>query len=423
MATRILILGGGFAGLEAARRLGRSRDSRHLSVKLVNSRRWSLFAPLLADVISGRIDPNHIAYPLEPFCRRHGVEFAHAAVTSIDPARKTVQTAEGRLEADFVIIALGCETNYYGHGDFVPHAPGLKTLVEGVEIRMKARNLLEARAGDEDRTGHIIVCGAGYTGFETASHMALYIRHLTRLPYGRMRRHMRILLLEEQDRVLKNTTEQVQNWAMQLIDRFGVEVRTRISVKGFPSPGTVELTDGTVLSDAMVVWTAGVTPGAACKAMDVAKTKGGRLEVDEFLRLPKYEGVYAAGDVAGPGIPGRDKPLRMSVQFSLMGGRCAADNVLHAIDGTQPRVYAPIDPGFVVPLGPGQAMGVVLGRQMHGRIPFMLHYFMSVYRSWGLANRFGVMTDLFRELLPYPNMSVKQQRADQVHEPFKGGDI
>lgn len=423
MAARVLILGGGFAGIEAARRLSRHRESHHLSIQLVNKHRWSLFTPLLPDLISGRIDPHHMTYPLGPFCRRHGIQFVHANITAIDPASKSVQTTEGRLDADFMIVCIGCETNYRGHDEFIPMATGLKSLLEGVEIRMKARNLLDAQAGHPERPAHIIVCGAGYTGFETASHLAMYMRQLTRLPFDHMRRRVRILLLEHGERVLRRTTDKVQHWALDMIDRFGVEVKTMASVKGFPAPGVVELTDGSAYGDAMVVWTTGVTPGPACRAIDAGKTLSGRLEVDRYLQLPKHEGVYAAGDVAGSIMPGQQKPLRMSVQFSLMGGRCAAANVLHAIDGTFPQIYRPADLGYVVPLGPGQAMGVVLGHEMHGRIPFMLHYVMSVFRSWGLANRVGVMNDLFREILPLPNVGINQRRTDRVHEPFKSADM
>jgi NADH:ubiquinone reductase (H+-translocating) len=423
MAARILILGGGFAGLEAARRLTRFHNNHKLSIQLVNRHRWSLFSPLLPDLISGRIDPNHIAFPLEPFCRRRGIQFIHAEVKSIDVKAKSVQTSEGTFSADFIIICLGCETNYHGHDEFIPHSTGLKSLVEGVEIRMKARGILDASAGNEGKTGHIIVCGAGYTGFETASHLAMYICHLTKLPFEHMRRKIRILLLEDADRVLGGTTQKVQNWAMKLIDRFGVEVLMHSTIKSFPSPGEVELTDGSIYKDAVVVWTAGVTPGKVCKAMDAAKTYGSRLTVDEHLQLPGHAGIYAAGDVAGPIMPGAQKPLRMSVQFSLTGGRKAATSVLNTISGAESKPYDPADLGYVVPLGPGQAMGVVLGHEMQGRIPFLLHYMMSTYRSWGPANKFGVMTDLFRELLPYPDINVKQRRVDEVHRPFRGTDI
>jgi NADH:ubiquinone reductase (H+-translocating) len=423
MATKVLVLGGGFAGLEAARRLSRHRESHHLSIQLIDRHRWSLFAPLLPDLISGRIDPHHIAYPLEPFCRRHGVQFTHAEVTYVDPRTKVVQTTAGAFQADFIIICVGCETNYRGHDEWSPRVPGLKSLVEGIEVRMKARSLLDGKAGEEDRTGHIIVCGAGYTGFEVASHMALYMRHLTQLPFAHMRRKIRILLLEDKDKVLKNTTPGVQKWAAELIGRFGVEILRQVTVKGLPGPGEVELTDGSRYRDSVLIWTAGVTPGKACRAMPVDKTHNYRLTVDRHLMLPGHDGVFAAGDVAGPIPPGADRPLRMSVQFSLTGGRCAAANVIHAIDGVKPKEYDPADLGYVVPLGPGQAIGVVLGREMHGRIPFMLHYMMSTYRSRGLTNKFAVMTDLFREILPYPSMNIKQKRTDQVHEPFMGSQI
>jgi len=163
MATRVLILGGGFAGLEAARHLSRCRESHHLSIQLVNRHRWSLFSPLLPDLVSGRINPHHIAYPLH-----HSAE----ARDTVHPCRGEVHrpreevgvTTEGRLQADFILLCLGCETNYHGHDEFVHGAPGLKSLVEGVELRMRVKALMDGKAGEEDKAGHIVVCGAGYTG-------------------------------------------------------------------------------------------------------------------------------------------------------------------------------------------------------------------------------------------------------------------
>ncbi len=386
---RVLILGGGYAGLAAARKLARGAPP-DVSVALVDRGRENVFTPVLPDVISGRIRPRHMVEPLEPFCRRLDVEFIHGAVRRIHPAEGRVETDAGDFSADYLLICLGCENNYHGNSQAREHAIGLKSRAEGAAMRQGVTDLV--RGGRRPRP-HVVVVGGGYTGFEVAGHVALLLHRLTGLPYARLPEVCRVLVVEQADEVLRNCSPAVRHWAVRLLERFGVEVRTGVSAAEI-GPGQVRLTDGTRLGRTLAAWTAGVTPGPAVAALDTPKVAGGRLAVDEFLRLPEAPAAFAAGDAAGPRVPGTEEPLRLNVPFSLAGGRHAARNVLRSMAGRPLEPFRPFDPGYIVPLAPGQGAGVVLGVEMVGRLPSLLHYLMCVARTWSWSNRLGMSRDL-----------------------------
>ena len=398
MAASVLVLGGGFAGLAAVRELARRvRAGLDVSVRLVDERPYSLFSPMLPDVISGRVSADHLRYPLAPYCRWLGVEFIQAAVQEISPGGGLVRTDREVLDADYMIVCLGCKTNYFGDEQMAARAPGLKSVEEGLAIRADAARRVQCGAGGitQRQRAHFVVVGGGYTGFEAASHLAHLLRRLTGLPYGRLKEACGILILERGKEALRNVSPAARLWALDLIRGYGLEVRTGVSIQAFEPDGSIRVSDGSVLGNAAVIWTAGVTPGPAVSRMESAKGQGGRLAVDECLRLRGAGAVFAAGDVAAAMPQGTEAPLRMAVQFSLAGGRCAAVNVARAVEGRPPLPFRPADLGYVVPLAPGHAAGMVLGRELHGRLPYGLHYLMCILRSWGWRNRAGVLGDLF----------------------------
>jgi NADH dehydrogenase len=240
-----------------------------------------------------------------------------------------------------------------------------------------------------------VVVGGGYTGFEVASHVAYRLHMMTGRPYRELRRLCSITIVEKAPEVLRNVSPRVREWAVQIIHRFGVEVRTRCSVEAFAEDG-VTLSDGSRLERAVVAWCAGVTPGSPVAELDAPRTRGGRLEVDECLCLPGAANVFAAGDVAGATLAGEEGPLRMAIQFSLAEGRCAAGNALRTLDRKPLQPFRATDLGYLVPLAPGRAAGVVLGWEGVGRLPSALHYAMCSIRSWSWANRLGIPLDLMR---------------------------
>jgi NADH dehydrogenase len=392
----IIVLGGGFAGLAAARELRACRQ-RHFSVRLVDRRDASVFAPLLPDVISGLVSPRRLRAPLPPLCRRWGIRFTRAQVRGIDPHGPAVATDAGVIRASRLILCLGCETNYFGSREARERAVGLKSLREAQEIRARVLRLAETLRwppGGPPARGVLIV-GGGYTGIETAGHVALLLHEATGLSARAMRRAAAVTVVERSERVLGGAADHVRRLAAALAHSLGITVRTGCTVHRF-GHGAVTLTDGVQLGAGLVVWAAGVAPGEACDGMGAAKGLAGRLAVDEHLGLVGFPRVFAAGDVAAARPPGAGAPLRMAVQFSLAGGRCAARNALRSLQGREPLVFQPHDPGYVLPLGPGRAAGAVFGRELAGRSASLLHYLMCCARTWQWRDRLGVACDLLR---------------------------
>ena len=188
MTAGVLVMGGRFVGLAAADKLARS-DGGNLAIQLLDRRRRSIFSPMLPDLISHRIRPQHISYPLLRHCRRLGIRFNHANVESIDPKAMRIRTDKGALSCDYLIICLGCQTNYFGNEAARTHALALKSPKEGLAIARKTLHLL---AGSRQAT--IIVVGGGYTGFEAASHIAYLLHTHTRFPYRRLEKVARVFI-------------------------------------------------------------------------------------------------------------------------------------------------------------------------------------------------------------------------------------
>lgn len=396
MGHRILILGGGFAGLAAVDHFRRRRGNSHHSVCLIDIRTESIFSPLLPDVISQRISSENILYPLEKHCRRRKVEFVQARVLDIHTDTRKVVTSQGTFDADFLLLCLGCETNYFGKNTLKQHVPGLKSVSDAAEIRHQALTRFEA-ARQASAKAHYLIVGGGYTGFETASHLALLLSRHSGLSWHELSELADITILEKMDHPLQNVSPGARRWACKQMMRWGITVRAGLTVSDVHSTGRVELTDGTYLDDAMVIWTAGVTPSSAIASIDAPRVANGRLEVDPYLRVGTHQSIFAAGDIAGPIKPGGDRPFRMSVQFSLYGGTLAAENILRTLQNKPLRQFDPLDPGYVVPLAPWRALGVILGCNVKGRLPSALHYFMCLYRSRSQKNRMRILRNLLQK--------------------------
>jgi NADH dehydrogenase len=392
---RILVLGGGFAGLSGLNHLVRARDGgAALELHLVDRDPCHTFAPALPDLISRRLSPSYLQYDLREHCRQREVRFTCSVVRQIDLRRREVHTDAGRFSADFLLIALGCQDNYFGDEASRQHALGLKALDSAVAIHQKIVHKAERLRG-EGRAAATVVVGGGYTGYEAASHAAYYLHKTTGMTYRRLSERCPTYLVEVADRTLRNCERPVRRWSQRAIRRLGVHVRTGTTVEAYEA-GEVVLTDGTRLPGATVVWSAGFRPVDCLRELRVERGAQNRLAVDEYLQLRGLPCVYAAGDCAAAVPPGADSALRMAVQFSLSGGQVAADNILRTVRGESLQTYRAVDLGYVVPLGSGHGAGIILGQFAWGKLPSLLHYFMCSLRSWSWRNRLGIARDYLR---------------------------
>ncbi|HWS45219.1 MAG TPA: NAD(P)/FAD-dependent oxidoreductase, partial [Acidimicrobiia bacterium] len=381
---RVVIIGGGFGGLQCAKALaGRAAD-----VVLVDRHNYHLFTPLLYQVASCLLNPSEIAAPLRKVLRgAPNVRYREADVTGVDFGAKRVHLAGGEsLEYDFVVIATGSTTNYYGNESIERHALGLKDLGEALQLRNHVLECLERAATETDRVARhrmltFCIVGGGPTGVEYAGALAELVRlvlpqEYPEIPPG----DVRIVLLEGGDRLLTMFPASLSAYARRELERRGIDVRTNTLVTT-ADPGGVVLADGTELATSTMVWTAGVRPN------DVVHRQLQRLQVDDHLRVVGADGAFAIGDVAAA----RDKHgnvLPMVSPPAMQAGRYVAR---HIVDRGARRGFRYRDKGTLATIGRRSAVGQVWRIRFRGFTGWLVWLVVHLFYLIGFENRVQVM--------------------------------
>src|SRR5262245_28936349 len=287
--ARVVVLGGGFAGLYAVRTL------RHapLDVTLVDRRNHHLFQPLLYQVATAALNPADIAEPIRTILRRQkNVTVLLAEARGLDPAARRVRLDEGELSYDFLVVATGATHSYFGHEEWAAHAPGLKSIEDALEIRRRIFFAYEAaeREPDAERRRALltfVIVGAGPTGVELAGALAEIARHALADEFRRIDpRQARVLLLEGLDRVLPALSPDLSAEALRQLERLGVEVRCGARVSAVDTEG-VSLGAGRIAART-VLWAAGVQASPLVRSLGAPLDRAGRVRVLPDLSLPGH---------------------------------------------------------------------------------------------------------------------------------------
>ncbi len=296
---RVVIVGAGFGGLNAARALANAP----LRVTIIDRRNYHTFQPLLYQVATAGISPAEIAAPVRSIFRTHkNVEVFMAEVTGFDLDRRVVETAAENITYDYLIVAAGASHAYFGHDDWEPFAPGLKTIEDALEIRRRVLLAFElaerqAAAGESSRPLNFVVVGGGPTGVELAGTLAEIARHALVHEFRTIdptRTH--ILLLEGGSRLLPAYAEDLSRSAEKQLEHLGVEVRTSAMVTRVV-PGAVYVGE-TRLPATVTLWAAGVAASPLGKKLGASTDRAGRVEVHPDLCLPGHPEVFVIGDLA-----------------------------------------------------------------------------------------------------------------------------
>lgn len=394
---RIVIVGAGFAGFHAARRLARLARGA-ADVVLVNPTDYFLYLPLLPEVAGGVLDPRRVAVPLAQTLP--GVRLLLGEVDGIDPAGRSVSYVDpegrpGELAYDRLVLAAGSVNKLLPIPGVADQAHGFRGIPEAVHLRERLIQQIElADAADDpaERQARctFVVVGAGYTGTEVAGQGQLFTAEIAR-------RHPRLgdvtprwLLLDTADRVLPGLDPRMSRVAGRVLRTRGVEVRLGTSVTEATAHG-VRLSDGGFVPSRTLVWCVGVRPDPLVEATGLPLTRG-RLTVDEYLSVPGHPEILACGDAAAvpdPSRPGEITP--MTAQHAVRQGRLAADNIAASYGVGRRRPYRHRDLGFVVDLGGWQAAANPLHVPLSGPLA------RAVARGYHLlslpANRARTATD------------------------------
>jgi NADH dehydrogenase FAD-containing subunit len=336
----VVIVGGGFGGLAAARAL----EHAAVQVVLIDRTNHHLFQPLLYQVATSVLAPGQIGAPIRNILRKQkNAIVLLGGVTGVDTAEKCVIVSDADRENvhvryDYLILATGASHSYFGHDEFEKYAPGLKSLADAVSVRNKILNAFELAEAEEDPSLHrdlltFVLVGAGPTGVEMASAIAHLVHNTLRSEFRRIDpASARVVLVDHAPRVLQTFSEELSIAAKQRLDELGVEVLLGRSVEKVDEEGVIA--NGERIASSTVIWTAGVTPSPAAKWLNAESDRAGRVRIQPDLSVPGHPEVFAVGDIAALEQDG--KPLPGVAQVAIQQGRYAARLIQHRISGEAP---------------------------------------------------------------------------------------
>jgi len=393
-APHVVIIGGGFGGIAAARAL--KRESVRLTV--IDRRNHHLFQPLLYQVATAALNPADIASPIRRILRRQrnaSVILGEAA--SIDTRLKIVQLLDGEVAYDYLIVATGATHSYFGHDEWLEPAPGLKTLEDAVEIRRRVLVAYEAAEREIDLAEvanwmTFVIIGGGPTGVEMAGALAEISRRVLERDFRRIDpSRARIVLIEAGPKVLPAMSPESSVSARRQLEQLGVEVITDSPVTAIDDRGVAH--GGARLDSRTVIWAAGVAASPIGKtlgaATSVALDRAGRVVVNQDLSVPGADGVFVIGDLAAVSSDG--KPVPGLSPAAIQEGQHAAKNVARLIRGEPTIPFRYWDKGTLATIGKAAAVADIAGLHLSGLIAWLMWLFVHILFLIGFRNRFIVI--------------------------------
>jgi NADH:ubiquinone reductase (H+-translocating) len=404
--VRVVILGGGFAGVHAARELERAlaRDA-DVEITIVNRDNFILFTPMLHEVAASDLDVTHIVNPIRRMVRR-AVLFV-GEVEGIDLARRRVMVRHARggheheLPYDHLVLALGGITNFFGLPGLEDRALTMKSLGDAIALRNRLIEVLEeadfeCAAARRNDLLTILVAGGGFAGVETVAAANDFIREAI-VAYPRLSPDMvRLVLVHSGKAILPELHPKLGRYAAGVLGRRGVEVRLGARVTGVSEEG-VSLSDGTVIPAQTVVWTAGTAPSPLIAELPCAR-EGGRVVADQCLRVPEWPGVWALGDCARvPDGKGGFHPP--TAQHALRQGKLLGRNIAAAIRGEAPRPFVFSTLGQLAAIGRRTGVANVMGANFSGFLAWWMWRTIYLSKLPGLDRKIRVALDWTLDLL------------------------
>lgn len=427
---RVVIVGGGFGGLYAARTLAKAP----VQVTLVDKRNYHLFRPMLYQVATGLLSADQIAAPLRSILsRQRNVDVLMAEVTGIDTDKQLAEMSQGSLHYDFLILATGIQYNYFGHEDWKEAAPGLDSVDDADRIRGKILLAFEAAERIASEAGAdtpsvrelltFVIVGAGTAGVEMAGTMA----EMARLALARDFRHIdprsaRILLYEAGPRILPTYPEELSRQAHHHLEQLGVTIRTGEKVEQVTSGGVT--VQGNWIPSRTVIWCAGVLASPAAHWLGAQTDRSGRIHVNSDLSVPGYRNVFAIGDTALVTAYSRNilgirsktpETLPGVAQPAIQEGKYVADLIRRRVTASAPpEPFWYWDKGNLAVVGRTFALADLGVTKFAGFSAWLVWLGVHIYFLIGFANRLLVM-------LQWAMSFLTKRRGVRIF-PFNPGD-
>ncbi len=390
-APRVVIVGGGFGGLNAARALARAR----VDVTLVDRRNHHLFQPLLYQVATAALNPSDIAMPIRRILRgQRNVEVLLAEARSVDLAAKEVLLDEGTAPYDYLIVATGARHSYFGREGWSEFAPGLKSIGDALEIRRRILSAFEFAEREKDASLReawltFVIVGAGPTGVELSGALCEIAQHALARDFRHINpAQARVILLEGSDRVLPPYTPALSEKARKQLARLGVDVRTGQKVTGIDAEGVVVGSER--IATRTVLWAAGVAGSGFGRALGVPLDRAGRVPVGSDLSIAGHPEVFVVGDLAALAADG-GRPIPAVAPAAMQEAKHAARNVLRAIRGEPTLSFRYKDKGSLATIGRSAAVADLGKIKLSGALAWLAWLTLHLLFLVGFRNRVIVL--------------------------------
>ena len=419
--TRVVILGGGFAGVATAKHLEQEFGPEPLvEFTLVSDTNALLFTPMLAEVATSSLEPTHISSPLRTSLRRTDV--VRGGVDRIDLERRKVllkpdrgSSGDGEIAYDHLVLALGSVSNFLGMDNLREHAYGFKTLSDAIRIRNHAIDVFE-RADREPDPGirrtllTFVVAGGGFAGAELAGGLNDFVRGMLVYYPNVPAEEIRIIVIHSRDRILPELSEPLADYALKHMKERGVIFKLKARVAD-ARRGVVVLDSGEEVRAETLVWTAGTTPNPLLKDLPVEHDRRGAVPVDENLAVSGYDGLWAVGDCAAVTDAKTGERCPPTAQFALREARTLAHNIRASVHGRPPRRFHFGGLGTLCVVGHHTACAEIKGVRFSGLLAWMMWRAIYLSKLPGLDRKARVFVDWNIELF-FPRDTVQTIEVD-----------
>jgi NADH dehydrogenase len=397
----VVIVGAGFGGLNAARALRRAP----VKIVLIDRNNYHLFQPLLYQLATAGVSEDEIAYPVRAvFRNQENLEFRLAEVTDVDFKNCCLQTTSGEVPYQFLILAIGSETNFFGIESVCEHGYEMKGLGDAEAIRNHSLRMLEWSNYESDRKKcdalrTFVIVGGGPTGVEYAGALSELIRLVLAKDFPFLNLdQVRVILLEMMDEVLPGFPEGLRKGAREELEKKHVQVKLGTTVTDYDGE-KVTLKSGETIRARTLVWAAGVKAERLAEKLDVEKAKQGRIVVEKTLQLPDHPEVFIIGDVAYLEEDG--KPLPMLAPVAIQQAKAAATSIQNILSGKEPEQFDYTDPGNLATIGRNYAVARIKNFKFQGFFAWVVWLVVHIFWLIGFRNRVIVMINWAMDYIFY----------------------
>lgn len=386
---KIVIVGGGFGGIELAKRL----KNKEVEVLMLDRHNYHTFQPLLYQVATGGLEADSIAFPLRKiFKNQKNFIFRMTDVERVDAEHKIVHTSIGEISYDYLVIATGSDTNFFGQKEVEHFSMSMKTIPEALNLRsMILQNLeealIETDAVTKDSLLNFVVVGGGPTGVELSGALAEIKKHVLPKDYPELSiEQIKVYLIEGSPELLGAMSAQASKKAKEFLEELGVNVLTNLRVESYDGK-VIRLSNGKSINTQNVLWAAGVMGAVVVGLPKETITRGNRIIVDEYNRVTGQDHVFAIGDVAALFTHERPNGLPGVAPVAIQQGKQLAENIIHFINNEKPEPFRYFDKGSMATVGRNRAVVDIGKIRFQGIFAWFVWMFVHLMSLVGFRNK------------------------------------